>query len=131
MGTDRRDGHLILSTYDLSLFVEKAMQPEKKMSVQTTLEQRGKRYGEFERHAEITQDLKRAMAASPNWDKDLTDSMREALEMIAHKIGRILNGDPTYADSWHDISGYATLVEQDLLKIEARIEKDWLDARQA
>lgn len=34
----------------------------------------------------------------------------ECLEMIAHKIGRILNGDPNYGDSWRDISGYATLV---------------------
>jgi hypothetical protein len=30
--------------------------------------------------------------------------------MIAHKIGRIVNGDPRYADSWVDIAGYAKLV---------------------
>jgi hypothetical protein len=35
---------------------------------------------------------------------------REALEMIAHKIARIINGDPNYADSWVDIAGYAKLV---------------------
>jgi hypothetical protein len=40
--------------------------------------------------------------------------MREALEMLAHKTGRILNGDPAYADSWHDIAGYVRLVEQRL-----------------
>jgi len=34
--------------------------------------------------------------------------------MIAHKIGRILNGDPDYQDSWHDIIGYARLVERQL-----------------
>ena len=34
--------------------------------------------------------------------------------MILHKIGRILNGDPNYADSWHDIAGYAKLVEDEL-----------------
>jgi hypothetical protein len=34
----------------------------------------------------------------------------EALDMIFHKIGRILNGDPNYADSWIDIAGYAKLV---------------------
>lgn len=34
--------------------------------------------------------------------------------MQAHKQARILNGDPNYADSWHDIAGYATLVEQEL-----------------
>jgi len=30
--------------------------------------------------------------------------------MNAHKIGRILNGDPNWSDSWHDIAGYAQLV---------------------
>jgi hypothetical protein len=30
--------------------------------------------------------------------------------MIMHKVARILNGDPNYADNWIDIAGYATLV---------------------
>ena len=34
--------------------------------------------------------------------------------MNAHKVARILNGDPTYPDSWTDIGGYAKLVEQEL-----------------
>lgn len=42
--------------------------------------------------------------------EDLDDDMVEALEMIAHKVGRILNGDPAYSDSWVDIAGYAKLV---------------------
>jgi hypothetical protein len=40
----------------------------------------------------------------------LADDQQEALDMICHKIGRIINGDPDYADSWHDIAGYAQLV---------------------
>ena len=74
-----------------------------------TLADRGNRYGSFVGHAKITQALKVAMIGSPNWDS-LDDDMREALEMIAHKIGRILNGDPAYHDSWHDIIGYTKLV---------------------
>lgn len=57
----------------------------------------------------ITQAIKRAMADSPNWSR-LADDQRETLEMIAHKAGRILNGDPDYHDSWHDIIGYTKLV---------------------
>ena len=30
--------------------------------------------------------------------------------MNAQKVGRILNGDPNWSDSWHDIAGYAQLV---------------------
>ena len=83
------------------------------VSIDATLTERGKRYGEFSGHARITQELKRAMIGSGRWD-NLSDSQREALEMIAHKIGRILNGDPNYHDSWHDIVGYAKLVADEL-----------------
>jgi hypothetical protein len=34
--------------------------------------------------------------------------------MILHKIARIVNGDSNYADSWHDIGGYAKLVVDEL-----------------
>lgn len=82
-------------------------------SVSATLVERGHRYGDFETHAQITQDLKAVMTHTPNWTK-LAPDQRECLEMIAHKIGRILNGDPNYADSWHDIAGYAALVDSRL-----------------
>jgi hypothetical protein len=51
-------------------------------------------------------------------NKTFTDSQWEALEMIAHKIGRIVNGDPDYADSWIDIAGYAKLVADELQGVE-------------
>jgi hypothetical protein len=82
-------------------------------SVDKTLAERGARYGSFDAHAQITQALKRTAMIGKSYKK-LTDSQQEALEMIFHKIGRILNGDPNYADSWHDIAGYAKLVEDEL-----------------
>lgn len=78
-----------------------------------TLNARGSTYGEFASQAKITQAIKRIVRDSPNRDK-LTDLQTEALEMIASKIARILNGDTNHLDSWHDISGYATLAENDL-----------------
>jgi len=86
-------------------------------SIDNTLAERGKRYGEFPNHAEITQGLKEVMWATPNW-KALADDQKEALEMTAHKIGRILNGDPNYIDSWTDIGGYIRLVEKRLMDAE-------------
>jgi hypothetical protein len=82
--------------------------------IETVLAERGSRYGDFEDHARITQNIKRAMADSRNWGS-LSDDKKEALEMLAHKVGRILNGDPEYADSWTDIIGYTRLVEKKLL----------------
>lgn len=77
--------------------------------VDTVLDERGRRYGAFISHAEITQSLKR-LAYGYIPDDKLTADQIEALDMIFHKIGRILNGDPNYADSWIDIAGYAKLV---------------------
>lgn len=82
---------------------------------QTLLNERGNRYGRFDRHAMITQQLKNTMQSQPNW-LVLHHDQKEALEMIAHKIGRILNGDPNYEDSWADIAGYAKLISNRLLK---------------
>lgn len=83
------------------------------VTVDATIGERGKRYGSFKGHAQVTQDIKGVMSGHPGWLR-LNSSQRESLEMIAHKIGRILNGDPNYADSWHDIAGYARLVEMEL-----------------
>lgn len=81
--------------------------------IDDTVTQRGERYGLFADGAVIMQDLKTVMRATPGWER-LTPSQREALEMIQHKIGRVLNGDPTYDDSWRDIAGYATLILNEL-----------------
>ena len=83
------------------------------METRLILEERGKRYGSFDTHALITQNLKRTMLLTPNWS-ELSSDKKESLEMIAHKIGRILTGDPEYKDSWVDIAGYATLVAEGL-----------------
>ena len=87
------------------------------MSIDKTLEERGSRYGEFINHAIITQSLKGIIySALTQQQKQLPPDMNEALDMICHKIGRIVNGDPTYVDSWVDIAGYAQLVVNRLQK---------------
>ena len=82
------------------------------------LEERGSRYGEFKNHAEIAQGLKHEMHVSPGWNR-LDQDMKEALEMVQHKIARILNGDPQYLDNWVDGAGYFKLVAD---RLEAKPE---------
>jgi hypothetical protein len=79
-------------------------------TIEDTLKDRGAKYGDFTDHARISQDLKQVMMATPGWQR-LTSDKREALEMVQHKIARILNGNPEYADNWHDICGYSKLAE--------------------
>ena len=88
-------------------------------NINEMLDGRASRYGTFESHARISQDLKAVMHERSGWD-NLKPDQREALEMIQHKVARILNGDPTYADNWIDIAGYATLVVNRLEKEENR-----------
>jgi len=91
-------------------------------NIDDTLKERGTRYGEFIDHSEITQSLKDALHSGAKWNY-LDDDMKECLEMVAHKIGRIINGDPNYIDSWTDIIGYTRLVEKRLITDHATAEE--------
>jgi len=76
------------------------------------LAERGKTHGDYTEHANVTQGLKRVAQQTENYWSKLNDTQRESLDMIVHKIGRILSGDPNYADHWDDIAGYARLISQ-------------------
>jgi len=84
------------------------------MDIKETLAERGARYGSFKTHADIAQHLKAVMWSQDGWMR-LTNDKRQALEVIADKIARILNGDPEYHDNWHDIGGYSKLVADTLI----------------
>lgn len=86
--------------------------------IDATLAERGARYGQFIHHAVIAQDLQDAMRRASGWSK-LAADQKQALSVIADKIARMLNGDPDYLDNWHDIIGYAKLVE-DRLRAQAK-----------
>jgi hypothetical protein len=87
--------------------------------VDATLDARAVDYGKFIEGAEVMQMLKRVVLnALNNRDKTLAHDQAEAMDMIIHKIGRIINGDPDYADSWIDIAGYAQLVADRLNGVE-------------
>lgn len=76
--------------------------------IQKTLSERKEKYGDFRGHAELAIDLKNTMRHGNSW-VEMHSYMQEALDMVQHKIARILNGDPMYEDSWVDIVGYAQL----------------------
>ncbi len=107
-----------MDTDPIKITSEHAKAMNQASGIESILKERGNRYGPFDGHAAITQALKEVMNNSiprvkTNWNR-LSPEQKEALEMIAHKIGRILNGDPNYDDNWIDIAGYATLIEKQL-----------------
>jgi len=83
------------------------------LSTEQLLAERRKTHGDYREHAAITQQTLQLWMGTPNWSK-LTDCQRETLHMEAHKIGRILTGDPNVKDHWDDMAGYATLISQQL-----------------
>ena len=85
------------------------------METEEILEQRGNRYGSFKDQAVLVQSFKSTMESSLRWN-DLKPYQKEALEMIQHKISRMLNGDPNYLDNVDDILGYAQLMRDQMRK---------------
>lgn len=88
-------------------------------ATEALLAERGKTHGRFEDHARFTMEVKRVIAVAEDIRAarglmPLIDTEREALHMIAHKIGRILAGKSDFADHWDDIAGYARLVSREL-----------------
>ena len=81
--------------------------------IEEVLNQRQAAYGSFTKNAEVSQMLKYFMTQGTNY-KQMPVAHREALEMIVHKIARIVNGDPNYIDNWVDIIGYSQLVIEEI-----------------
>jgi hypothetical protein len=87
--------------------------------VDETLDARALDYGKFIEGAEVMQMLKRVVQnALSNRDKVLAHDQAESMDMIIHKIGRIINGNPDVVDHWLDIAGYAKLVAD---RLEGRV----------
>jgi len=84
-------------------------------TIAKTLAQRGTRHGlSYLQQSSVACGIKDVMRSAPNWAR-LAADQREALEMQAVKIARILSGDPDFHDHWHDIAGYSTLVADRLI----------------
>lgn len=90
-------------------------------TVEDTLKERAATHGKYPDHAQCTQELKEVVRRfQMSWSR-LTHCQREALDMILHKIGRVIAGNADHADHWHDIAGYAMLVEKEIAKGNVRI----------
>lgn len=80
------------------------------MSVADTLKQRHNIHGDYAEQSLMSMNLLTVMQQSTKYHR-MSAAQKEALILIAVKIGRILMGDANAADHWHDIAGYAQLVE--------------------
>lgn len=79
-------------------------------NVNDTLEQRKNVHGNYAVSAQMKDDILYRLQTTPNFD-DMDAVGRTTLRMIVEKIGRIMYGDWSFVDHWHDIAGYATLMQ--------------------
>lgn len=81
--------------------------------IDETLAERQAQYGCFEDVAFTTESIMGILSkVRSNGLQDLPHTHRMALYMIASKMARIVNGDFNSIDGWHDIGGYARLIEK-------------------
>lgn len=88
-------------------------------SLDVTLNERGKTHGAFADHARITQRLKLIAQEEYRFrakrgQDPLSFKQLEAIDMILHKLGRVIAGESGFADHWLDIAGYASLINKDV-----------------
>lgn len=83
---------------------------KKTRPLKTTLKDRGAIYGDFTDNAKIAQEIKDSLRSGGSWAL-MNPAQREAVDVIASKLSRIVTGDPNYKDNAHDIQGYAKLYE--------------------
>jgi hypothetical protein len=82
------------------------------------IQERGKTHGDYNNTARYIQALKQVIyrgysERAQRGQPPLTPAQKESLEMVAHKMGRILSGDASFADHWDDIGGYASIANKD------------------
>lgn len=84
------------------------------------LDERGARYGKFVDVAKAAWDIQGAIWKSLSREKleSMSPDQIIAMDMICHKLARIVVGDADYLDNWVDIAGYAQLVADRLQGIE-------------
>lgn len=81
------------------------------MTTDTLLQQRGSTHGRFADNAHYGQILRSLFRSSSNWEQ-MPAEHREALDMAACKLSRILSGQFMHEDNWADLSGYSELARR-------------------
>lgn len=84
---------------------------QQSVAAQELTQERGKTHGDWSHQAKCAQALKCVIMENDRWA--MAAGRREALEMIAVKMSRILCGDAAEPDHWNDIQGYAELGKND------------------
>lgn len=76
------------------------------------LVERGKTHGSFQLNAHFSQQIKSIFQSDTSGYATMKPEQREALDMIALKLSRILSGQANFKDHWDDLAGYSKLAAE-------------------
>jgi len=88
------------------------------METEKLLQERGATHGDFGINAAISQGIKDTLRCGPQW-QSLTPAQREAIDVIAAKLARIVTGDYNCLDHYRDIIGYGQLAMEATARLKA------------
>ncbi len=81
------------------------------------LASRRETHGDYTENSHVSWSIMEILMAASGWrDGRLNPIQMESLHMFAHKMARIVGGNPDEPDHWKDIGGYAQLVVDRLPK---------------
>lgn len=90
-------------------------------NINETFKSRGDTHGDYKQQSECTMSLYRQLAERARVNKvSLNKTQQHSLMLICTKLGRIVTGSANEPDHWHDIAGYATLIERELNGLDYR-----------
>lgn len=91
-------------------------QKDTKISIEETLKQRGEAYGEFSHNLDcvsrIVDAMKECRDRRFSYRSDIESKLDAEFHYLAIKLARIA-ANPEHTDSYHDLAGYATLMERE------------------
>ena len=110
---DKRSERPCLNVEWCELMLVDCATPETTQTVETILQERGSTHGSYRLQGSFACSLKAHFRAQEGYSQ-LELWQKDALDMIAVKISRILHGNPMTKDHWDDIAGYATLCSKEI-----------------
>lgn len=79
--------------------------------IKIVLTERKQTHGDYASVAATYYELLKALGDTSR----LSPIQLMSIQMICHKLARIANGDPNFADHWRDCCGYSQLALNELL----------------
>ncbi|OED35018.1 hypothetical protein AB832_06575 [Flavobacteriaceae bacterium (ex Bugula neritina AB1)] len=91
-------------------------------NISNVLNERRSTHGNFKDNARLTIELQEIIRSHENY-KNMSYSHKLSLNMILHKVSRIVCGDHNFLEHIVDIIGYAKRLEE---QIESNVDKEKL-----